>query len=157
MKKRQFLIPDMPQAYPAELAAIINEFQRYKTRREVLDAAYDLLTTKYRGYRLKTVYRLHELIDNDITNMWERSGFIHCNKMNYLLGVLLLGSNKFTGDDIEFKWTAIFYFSPHQYVKVRVGENEWVNVDVWGNAYGIPLGSYGHGLRSGTITSSERD
>jgi hypothetical protein len=47
---------------------------------------------------------------------------------------------------VHLKWTQIWYISPHQYLQIRVDNNEWINVDVWANVYDIKFGDYAHGF-----------
>lgn len=37
---------------------------------------------------------------------------------------LLIESEHFTKEDIQIKWSLIWYISPHQYIKVKV-DNKW--------------------------------
>lgn len=136
-----------------DLEREIQKLRKLKTKEEVLKSAYALLTKKYRGYRIKTITRIPELFDADVARLWARSGFLYCTHLNYLMKILLVGSNKFKEDDFVFQWTAIYYWSPHQYLKVRMDNERWVNVDVWARAYGIEFGQYASGSHSGTRTA----
>lgn len=148
-----FLNPPIPQELPEDLELKINALKQYKTKSEALLKAYTLLTVRYRGYRLKTVTHLPDLVNVDIAKMWERSGFLHCTKLNYLLRILLINSGQFTEDEINLKWTTINFLSPHQYARVRIDGERWINIDLWGKAYGIKFGDYGHGFHSGSLKS----
>jgi hypothetical protein len=154
MRLNFFTPPPIPQILPDGLRAEVNKLQKLETKQQVLDAAYGLLTQKYRGYRIKTVTRLPELFDVDIDHMWTKEGFLHCTNLNYLLKILLLGSGQFIEDDVTFVWTLIYFWSPHEYVHVQL-EDEWMDVDIWGKAYGIAFGDHARGLRSGTRTATE--
>lgn len=151
MRLNFFTPPRVPARLPADLELEIEKLQRCETKDEVLAVAYDLLTQKYRGYRLKTFTRLFDLFDVDVHNLWAKNGFLHCTNMNYLMKILLLGSQKFGEEDIRFRWTLIQFYSPHEYLRVRTNNDECIDVDVWGKAYGIKLGSYAHGSHSGSM------
>jgi len=141
--------PPLPAELPDDLEQEVARLARCKSQAEVLHEAYNLLTRKYRGYRLKTITHLFALFDVDVHHLWAKRGFLHCTHLNYLLKILLVCSGKFAENDVQLKWTQIYFHSPHQYVRVRLG-GKWVCVDVWGNAYGIPFGSYAHGFHSGS-------
>jgi hypothetical protein len=65
------------------------------------------------------------------------SGFLHCTSLNFILKYVLIKSWKFSQKEIQYKWTLIWWFSPHQYVKVR---NK--NIDIWAKKYKIPFWDY---------------
>ena len=106
-----------------------------------------MLTTKYRGYRLKTLTRIWELYESNVNRLWARNGFLHCSTLNYLMKILLVESDKFELEDIRFRWTQTNYLSPHQYMEVRVGDTRWIEVDLWGKAYGVKFGKHAHGFK----------
>ena len=69
-----------------------------------------------------------------------------CTQQNYVLRLLLVKSGKFKDSEIRIKWTLVAYISPHQYLQVKVGKGNWVNVDMWGSSKGVPFGDYSHGF-----------
>ena len=129
-----------------DLDAVIQNLKQASDKEVCLRRAYDVLTAKYRGYRLKTYTNLSDLFVRDPRKLWERSGFLHCTKLNQLMKFLLVQSGQFTSEDIQIKWTAVWYVSPHQYLMVDVGNNRFINVDLWGKAYGIFFGDYARGF-----------
>jgi len=151
MKLNFLTPPKIPKTLPTSLELEVQKLKQCENKEEVLNEAYDLLTKKYRGYRLKTITRIFDLFDINIGTMWSKNGFLHCTNMNYLMKILLLGSLKFSEDDIEFRWTLINYYSPHEYLRVRVKDNEWLDIDLWGKVYGIKFGTHAHGFRSGSM------
>jgi hypothetical protein len=153
MRLNFFTPPGIPQVLPEDLLAEIDTLSKLGTKQQVLDAAYTLLTQKYRGYRIKTLTRLPDLFDVDINHMWGKEGFLHCTNLNYLLKIMLIRSGKFTKKDIKFVWTLIYFWSPHEYVRVQLDQDQWVGVDIWAKAYGITFGDHARGLHSGTRTS----
>ncbi len=78
--------------------------------------------------------------------LWNESGFMHCTNINYVLRTLLIKSGHFADDDIQIKWTIVWYISPHQYLRIKTGD-KYVNVDVWGYVYGIKYGEYAYGFK----------
>lgn len=75
-----------------------------------------------------------------------KKGFLHCTKLNYLIRILLIKGGLFKEEDIELRWTSTWLIFPHQYLKVKINKNKFINVDLWGKAYGIPFGSYARGF-----------
>ncbi len=104
------------------------------------------MTTKYRGYRLKTYLNFFQIFIFDITKLWNRTGFIHCHNANYLMRILLVKSGFFKNSDIQNKWTLVWYFSPHQYLQIKLNNGSTINIDIWGSAYGVKFGNYAHGI-----------
>lgn len=128
-------------------AEAVSSLEATESKERALMVAYDILTTKYYGNRLKTFTRLFDLFRTDADSLWAQNGFLHCTNLNILLRELLIHSGKFTDEDIQKKWTQIRYLSPHQYVRVRVGSEKWINVDVWAKTYGTKFGDYAHGFK----------
>ena len=138
-------------AIPAEMEATVQKLKASRDKKDCLVKTYGILSQKYHGYRFKTYARFLDLFRWDIRATWKANGFLHCTYMNYLLKILLVRSGFFKEEDIRFKWTLIWFVSPHQYVKVKLSESEWVDVDIWARIYGIPFGSHAHGFSSGTF------
>lgn len=142
----------LPDNIGSELAAVIDKLKRYDTKEAYLKESYNLITTRYESGRLETI-KLHQLWSRNLNNLWNRKGFLHCTNQNYLLALILVSSGFFTEKDITPKWTLIGYFFPHQYLKIRLRDNQWVTVDCWGRHYGIPYGNHAHGFK-GTVFRS---
>lgn len=136
---------------PDEMKSLAREIGNQPNQEMALRSAYEALLKKYRGYRLATLLRLDRFLITDMDMLWQKQGFLHCNQMNYLLRTLLVASGKFTGEDIEARWTQIWLFSPHQYLVVTLESGQTIEVDLWGVAYGIPLGTHAHGLQGGSF------
>lgn len=124
---------------------IISELKKSLDKKECLKKVYEILVTKYRGYRVKTYTKFFDVFKRDAGSLWNKNGFLHCTNINYLLRILLIKSDFFTENDIHLKWTQIWYISPHQYVQVHI-DGAWINVDIWGYTHGIKLGDYAHGF-----------
>ena len=138
----------IPDHLPEEMQPIVQQLQQAGSKRECLQMAYDAVTSRYHGCRNKTYPRIYELIPKSISTLWARTGFIHCTNFTWLLRILLLKSGHFSDADVRTRWTLYWYISPHQYVQVRI-DDEWINVDAWAHRYGIPLGDYARGFRTG--------
>jgi hypothetical protein len=136
---------------------LVSEIAKKGSQEEALRYAYETLARKYRGSRIFTVLRLDRFLVTRVETLWKKSGFLHCNHMNYLLRTLLVRSRQFAPGDIEARWTRIWFFSPHQYLVIRLKNRETILVDLWGKVFGIPFGEYAHGFRSGSIIASESE
>ena len=137
----------LPASLPQGMERIVLGLKRSKSKKECLRKAYDILTKKYRGYRGKTYYRAPELFVTDTSTLWKRSGFLHCTQMNYLMRILLVKSGWFADEEILPQFTFVMFFSPHQYLRIQLSEQENVAVDLWGKAYNVPFGDYARGFR----------
>lgn len=138
------------EVLPESMRLLAKEIGREPSQEAALRYAYDALGKKYRGYRILTFLRLDCLFIHNLSTLWERSGFLHCHHLNYLLRTLLVASGKFQNDAIVAHWTQIWLFSPHQYLTVEFADGRKVEVDLWGLVYGIPYGSHAHGFAGGT-------
>ena len=136
----------IPEKLPADMASVADDLSRSADKMLCLKEAYLVLSRKYRGYRYKTYFHIFDFFKNDVDVNWRKSGFLHCTNLNNLLIALLVKSGHFKEWDIERRWTLIWYISPHEYLRVKIGDSEYVNVDLWGKAYGIDFGDYAHGL-----------
>lgn len=136
---------------PEEMMVLTQEIARKSSQSEALRYAYDILSKKYRGYRILTFLRLDRLFITDIETLWQKKGFLHCHHINYLFRVVLIASGKFAPEDIEARWTQVWLFSPHQYLVITLESGEKVEADLWGKIYGIPFGSHAHGFQSGSF------
>ena len=138
----------MTMNIPAQMQRVVDQLRKTTTQEECVQQAYDVLTTKYHGNRIKTLIRLPELFTTSLDALWARNGFLHCTNLNRLLRALLQQSGHFAATDIKECWTLLWYVSPHQFLRVRMTGGKWVNVDVWSKSYGIPLGDYAHGFHT---------
>lgn len=137
---------EIPSKLPRGMENLIEKLKKSKNKKECVKAAYNYLSKKYRGHRVYTYLRIYELFTLDLNKMWHKKGFLHCNNINYLMRILLIKSGFFSDKDIELKWTLVWFFSPHQYLKVRLNNKEYINIDLWAKAYGIRLGDYLRGF-----------
>jgi hypothetical protein len=136
----------IPLNLPEDMNKVILKLKKSKNKRECLQNAYSILTRKYIGNRIKTYTCIFDLFYSNLYKIWSKSGFLHCNKINYLLRILLIKSGFFKESDIELKWTLLWYISPHQYLRIKIDDSHKINVDVWGKAYKIKFGDYAHGF-----------
>jgi hypothetical protein len=133
----------VPDKIPEPMQKAVDSLKKCKTKQECLEKAYDIVTRKYKGSRMKTYVLLYRIFTQSLDDIWNMKGYLHCNTMNYVMRVLLRKSGHFKEQDIRNKWTLVFYVSPHQYLKVRT-EKGWIDTDPWSHAYGLKLGDYAH-------------
>jgi hypothetical protein len=141
--KNQYSSP-IPIAMQREVALL----RRTKTKQECLETCYALLTKKYHGDRVKTITRLYEVFRSDLKHIWARNGFLHCTTLNYVMAACLIESGHFSAEDITYHWTQVNYLSPHQYLKVRTNKGTFIEIDIWGKAYGVQYGDHAHGFHT---------
>jgi hypothetical protein len=136
----------IPDQLPFEMQTIVEELKLSANKEECLKQAYKIMTSRYRGFRFRTYIKIYEAFETDLEKLWCKTGFLHCHVINYLLRVLLVKSGWFDDDDIQLKYSLIWYVSPHQYLQVKVGENKFINVDTWNHHYGKRFGDYARGF-----------
>ncbi len=135
----------IPEKLPAEMQRVVDDLKQSSNQEECLQKAYEIMTSRYRGYKLRTYTRFFNIFTFNVDKLWNDKGFIHCHNANYLLRILLVKSGFFENKDLKNKWTLTWYLAIHQYLKIKMSKGENVNVDVWGVAYGIKFGDYAHG------------
>lgn len=145
-KKRQ-----LPQQLPEEIKLIIEEVKKAQSKEEALKLSYDLLSEKYRGSRWGTYLNVHKLFRADIGKICANPGVYQCTTLNYLMRLVFVGSGFFKDPDIEQRKSLVWFVSPHQYLRVKISDKRYINVDLWGARYGINFGDYARGLHSGFI------
>lgn len=136
----------IPDKLSPEMQKVTDELRELGSKEEVLERAYEILTLKYKGMRFATYVRLPLLFVHDTAKLWAKSGFLYCTAMNYLLRVLLVKSGWFLEEDIQRKYSLVWYISIHQYLRVRISDSRYINVDIWNASYGKRLGDYARGF-----------
>lgn len=130
---------------PQEMRAIVLILNKCKNKKECLKKAYKIITQRYRGYRWATLTHFSNIFIADPKKLWNKKILI-CTNLNHLLKIILVNTTFFNEDDIKTKWTLVWFISPHQYLRVKTGNNKYINVDIWGKAYGIKFGDYSNGF-----------
>lgn len=129
----------IPDPLPEGMQDVVDEIKESKEKGGCLKKAYDILYEKYVGCHIYT--RFFDLFVTDLDKLWNKDGPSHCTNLDYLLRVLLVKSEFFKDEDIELKLTLIYIF-PHQYLKVKLSEDKFINVDPWGAKHRIKFGDY---------------
>ncbi len=137
----------LPKTCPHEINSIILQLQKLQTKEQYLKGAYDFITNRYESRRLDTVFKVFELYSTSLESLWNREGFMHCTNQNYLLAILLVRSGLFAESDIKLQW-ALVDLCPHQYLKIKLHDERWVEVDCWGRHYGVGFGNHAHGFNT---------
>ena len=141
-----FYRPRLPKKLPPGMRRWVDQLRGAPSKETCLRRAYALMSKKYRGYRIKTYTQLLNIFRTDLDTLWNQHGFLHCTTMNYLFRVLLVKSGQFSESDLRFRWCLVWVVSPHQYLQVRIRPGIWIDVDLWGKAYGIKLGDHAQGF-----------
>ena len=137
---------EIPSTLPKDMQNVVETLKKSKSKEDCLKKAYDILTKKYRGRKLNTYLQFFGLFTCDINKLWAKSGFLHCTNMNYLMRTLLIKSSFFKEEDIDVKFSLIWYISLHQHLRVRINMNKFTHVDLWGQVYGTKFGDYSQGF-----------
>ncbi|MGB0757096.1 MAG: hypothetical protein ACPGO5_01445 [Patescibacteria group bacterium] len=130
----------------SEMQELIEGLKGLPSKEDCLLKVYTYLSDKYHGSRVKTYTRVYELLYTDIDELWKKTGYLHCTNINYLAKYLLVHSGHFEEADISLKWTRVWFISPHQYLKIRMNDNVYVNIDVWAKIYGVGYGDFAKGI-----------
>jgi hypothetical protein len=139
------IIKKFPTSLPKEFEEIIGK-RKGLGKRDYLRAIHDDILEGHKPGIFLSYVRSLELFDNDIFSIWKRKKNLSCLIMNYLMATAILKSGKFAVKDLSLKWTLIMYFHPHQYIRVRIGDNEYINVDPWAAAVGLHFGEVAEGF-----------
>ncbi len=102
---------------------------------EALHLAYEYVTHRYYGSRIKTVL-----------NFWrafgscehKSPGFLPCNMQNQLLRTMLIKSDCFSDADIQVRVVPFNLFI-HQYLQVKI-DGQLIDVDPWSHFLGLKIG-----------------
>lgn len=140
----------VPDKLPEPLDQIRSRVKQAPGQQAALKLAHELLSQRYHGLRGQTYVRIKQLFRDSASVLESQPGFLHCTHVNYLLTAILEKSGWFKPEDIRYRWTLVFGFSPHQFTEVRVG-SDWIPVDIWGAAYGIELGDYSRWFHAGRL------
>jgi hypothetical protein len=137
----------LPDNLQSEIDDAILQLKSVRNKNEALKKAYELITRRYYGGRINTLLKISALFSSSAQDLWNRTGFMHCTNQNYLLALLLIKSGHFKEEEINRKWTLLWGFSPHQYLRVKQGAG-WTDVDAWSATYGIEFGDHAHGFHT---------
>lgn len=129
----------IPKSLPKDMQDAVNEIKGSQSKKDCLRKAYDVLSEKYAGCHICT--RFFDLFVTDLDKLWNKDGAAHCTTLDYLLRVLLVKSGFFKDENIELKLILIYIF-PHQYLKIKLSEDKFINVDPWGAKHKIKFGDY---------------
>lgn len=136
----------LPEITNTNLIAAIDTVRKSSSKKEALEKAYQQITNRYRGYRFLTYTLFWRIFEADPNKLWNRKKFLHCTQQNFLLRTLLIKSGWFTEDDLNLGYSLVCYFSPHQFLKVKINDITYIAVDTWAYHFGAPMGYYAGGF-----------
>lgn len=132
----------IPEVLPKSMQKIVDILKKTGSKKKCLQKAYDVISKKFEGVGIKEKIKI--IFNNNTDEIWNGDGKLHCTNLNFILKVLLIKSGFFNEKDVVFKYTLIRYFSPHQYLWVRVEDDKWIKADMWAGTRGMKLGDYAH-------------
>jgi hypothetical protein len=137
------------EVLPTELNSTFNSIVKHldacSNKEEALKEAYNIIANRFSSSRFKIFIKLKRGFVKNPDKMWEKK-FLYCFQVNYLLRMFLVKSKWFKDEDIKLKFSFVYYIIPHQYLKIKVADNQYMNIDPWGYDYGIKFGDYLYGF-----------
>ncbi len=139
----------VPTITHLDLLKTIDTVKNCKTVEDAMQLALDILSKKYESKRFATYIFFFQLFEKDPNKLWQRTGFLHCTQQNFLFRILLIKSGWLKDDQIELRFSFVWYISPHQFLKVKLKEKT-IAIDPWNYDLGAKFGQYasGFGFRS---------
>ena len=134
----------IPDDIPKSMQKIVDDLKKSKNREECVKKAYDIMSKRYTGSRIYE--KFFDLFITDISKIWNNKGGSHCTNLNFLLRTLLVKSGFFKDDGIKLRLTFVYIISIHQYLKIKLSDNESIDIDPWGTSHGIRFGQYANTL-----------
>lgn len=138
----------IPNKIPKDFELKINNFSKGCEKEEFLRESFDFVAKGWGGSRFNLFWKFFRLFEKDIFEILNSKGYLHCTTMNFLIRVMGVKSGLFKDEDFELVWTNSWYIAPHQYLRVRIGKDKYLNVDVWNYQFGIDFGDFGSGFDS---------
>jgi hypothetical protein len=135
----------LPKELNKTFRAIIEHLNACENKEEALKEAFKITSTRFSSSRLKLIIRIKRIFIKDPERMWQKK-FLYCFQVNYLLRMFLVKSKWFQDKDIKLKFSFVYYFIPHQYLRIKINDNQYMNVDPWGYDYGVKFGDYLYGF-----------
>ena len=142
-----FLIPNLgrkrklDESLPKDVSEkMIKIGKSSKTKMDVLEQVVDFMLQKFHSKFSQAIPQFSLLFEKSFNKLWEKGGFLHCHQHNLILRYLLLGTKRFTEDDIKIRITHC-YATIHQYFKINVSEKKkekkWISVDPFAISQGF--------------------
>lgn len=141
----------IPMVIPKDMEEIIKKLSKSKNKEQFLKSSFEYITKKYKLRRSDVITYLPGLFRKDVSYLWDKKGFLYCTPLNYLLRVMLVKSGLFSDTEIELKISNTWYITLHQYLRIKINKEKYINVDPWNYTFGIKFGDFGYGFYSGSI------
>ncbi len=149
------MIPNLfvKQKIPSELPEIlenkISEILKIsKNKEEFLKNSFFYIVENRWWSRRNLICKFNRLFEKDISKIINSKWYLHCTTMNFLLRIMAVKSGLFSDKDIELKLTNSRHIAPHQYLEIKLSEDEVVILDPWNYQFGIDFGKYWSGFDS---------
>jgi hypothetical protein len=135
----------LPEELNDNFRAIVEHLNSYSNKEEALKEAYQIIATRFKSSRFKIFIMFRRGFIKDPEKMWQKK-FLYCFQVNYLLRLFLVKSKWFKDEDIKLKISCVYYIVPHQYLRVKLSDNQYMNIDPWGYDFGVKFGDYLYGF-----------
>lgn len=144
-----FIKQDIPSELPEILENKISEIlKNSKNKEEFLKNSFFYIVETRWWSRRNLVWKFDRLFEKDISKIINSKWYLHCTTMNFLIRIMAVKSGLFSDKDIELKLTNSRYIAPHQYLKIKLSEDETIVLDPWNYQFGIDYGKYWSGFDS---------
>jgi hypothetical protein len=152
------MIPHLFRPYPIP-KTISTVFQKQITQfslesnsdEEFIKKCFFFVVSLQKGHRINIFLKFSRLFWTDIEQIFNFRGYFHCTTSNYLLRTMLVKSGRISEKDIQQISTSTWGIFPHQYLRVKMGKNKYLNLDAWAYRFGIEFGDYSRGFHTGGI------
>lgn len=135
----------LPKELNNTFITIVERLNSCNDKEEALKEAFYIVATRFKSSRFRVFIRVKRGFIKDPEKMWQKK-FLYCFQVNYLLRLFLVKSKWFKDEDIKLKFSFVYYIIPHQYLRIKVADNQYMNVDPWGYDCGVKLGDYLYGF-----------
>lgn len=133
---------ELPKDLKKDLKRIGNS---YKKKEDVLKAIvnYMILEKGFYGKYGQIFRRFLYLFESKFDKLWNGNGFLHCHQHNFVLRNLLLGTGRFSEEDITPVITNCV-LNIHQYSEINVSDDitskKMIKIDIFALSLGYKYG-----------------
>lgn len=142
----------IPDTIPKKLEKQIAKFsETSKSDEEFIKKCFFFVVSLQKGHRTNVLLQFHRLFHKNLELLCGSQQYFHCTTANYLLRVMLEKSGRLPSECVTQKASSTWTLFPHQYLRVKIKNNEYINLDPWAYRFGIDFGDYSHGFHTGKI------
>lgn len=137
-----------PELLEQELKFMTDYLIKLGSREEVANEAYRVITTRYEDGKMAFT-KFFDVLSTGWQDILSGTRLVNCTNQTNLLATLLVRSGKFTEDNVERRWSAIWGLVPHRYLSIKLDDSKFIELDPWAAKYGLPIGDHARGWHTG--------